>query len=463
MKTTYWQKWNKAYREEFLTNIMPFWMKYGLDRKHGGVYTCLDRDGSLMDTTKSVWFQGRFGWVAAYAYNHVKKDAKWLAASKSCCEFLERHCFDKDGRAYFEVTAEGVGLRRRRYLFSECFAAIAYAEYSLASGDRTWAKKALELFKRIRSWATAGAALAQLDRIEREVMADGKVSIKEARMLSGIFAPLAKLNGGPFREMAKTLDNACADGKITRRESKEIAVLLRDVIERFTPAKYEPSLKTQGHSLTMILINVANVLKQVSDDPILDEQITESIALLRKYFIHPEFKALLETVGPKGEFIDTLAGRTINPGHCIETAWFLMDVAVDRGDRELLKTALTILDWSWNWGWDKKYGGIISFKDCRNLPPQCYEQDMKFWWPQCETIIASAYAYKLTGKAKYRKMHELVNAWAWKHLKDGKYPEWYGYLHYDGTVAQPAKGNIFKGPFHIPRMLMKMMELTKGL
>ena len=391
MKTAYWQKWNKTYRNELVKNILPFWMKHGFDRVNGGVYTCLDRDGSLMDSTKSVWFQGRFGWMAAYAYNHVEKNAEWLAASKSCCEFLEAHCFDKTGRAYFEVTAEGVGLRRRRYVFSECFAAIAYAEYSLASGDKAWGRKALALFKRIR--------------------------------------------------------------KFTENPAK------------WMPPKCEPALVAQGHSLTMILINVANVLKQISDDPVLDEQITESIEKLTKYFIHPEFKALLETVGPNGEFIDTLAGRVINPGHCIETSWFLMDVAVARGDKALLKTALQILDWSWAWGWDAKCGGggVISFRDCRNLPPQCYEQDMKFWWPQCETIIATAYAYKLTGNKKYQKWHQLVSEWTWAHLKDRKYPEWYGYLHRDGTVAQPAKGNIFKGPFHIPRMLVKTWLLTQDM
>ena len=106
MKSAYWQKWNKLYRQELIENIMPFWLKHGLDRKHGGVYTCLDRDGSLMDTTKSVWFQGRFGWMCAYAYNHVKKDKKWLAASLSCCEFLEKYCFDRDGRAFFEIKKE---------------------------------------------------------------------------------------------------------------------------------------------------------------------------------------------------------------------------------------------------------------------------------------------------------------------------------------------------------------------
>ena len=398
MKTdNYWQRWAERCRKELLENIMPFWMKHGWDRKNGGVYTCLDRDGSLMDSTKSVWFQGRFGWMTAHAYNKVRGEGgevcgdgkQRLAASKSCCEFLEKRCFDRDGRAFFEVSAEGVGLRKRRYVFSECFAAMAYAEYSLASGDRAWARKAVALFKRIRTF------------------------------------------------VAKP--------------------------EKYMPAKCTDAVKTQGHSLTMILINVANVLKQVSDDPVLDLQITESVESLVKNFIHPELKALLETVGPNGEFIDTLAGRVINPGHCIETAWFLMDVAVARDDAALREVALKILDWSWKWGWDPKYGGIISFKDCRNLPPQCYEQDMKFWWPQCEAIIATAYAYRLTGKAKYRRWHELASEWAWTHLRDRKYPEWYGYLHRDGTVAQPAKGNIFKGPFHIPRMLVKSMELCGGM
>lgn len=32
-------------------------MKYGLDKENGGYFTCVDRDGTLMDSTKSVWFQ----------------------------------------------------------------------------------------------------------------------------------------------------------------------------------------------------------------------------------------------------------------------------------------------------------------------------------------------------------------------------------------------------------------------
>lgn len=169
-------------------------------------------------------------------------------------------------------------------------------------------------------------------------------------------------------------------------------------------------------------------------------------------------------VGPKGELIDTCNGRTINPGHCIETSWFIMEEARHRNwDKDLVQLALQILDWSWEWGWDKEYGGIINFRDCKNFPPQDYSQDMKFWWPQTEAIIATLYAYQATGDEKYLQMHQQVSDWAYAHFPDKEYGEWYGYLHRDGTVAQPAKGNLFKGPFHIPRMMIRGYMLCKEL
>lgn len=378
----------ELYRRELTENIMPFWLKNGLDRVNGGVYTCLDRDGSLMDSTKSVWFQGRFGYVAAAAYNNIEKNPEWLEASKSCIDFIEKYCFDRtDGRMYFEVTADGRPLRKRRYVFSECFAAIAMSEYSIASGNKEYAEKALALFKDIRRFIST----------------------------PGILEP-----------------------------------------------KYMETQPAIGHSITMILINTASRIRAAISDPVLDEQINESIERL-KLFVHPEFKALLETVTPEGELIDTCSGRTINPGHCIETAWFLLEEAKHRGnDPELTAMALQILDWSWDWGWDSEFGGIINFRDCKGFPCQDYSQDMKFWWPQTEAVIATLYAYKLTGDEKYLKMHKMAHDWMYAHLPDPEYGEWYGYLHRDGTVAQPAKGNIFKGPFHIPRMLIKATQLINN-
>ena len=290
---------------------------------------------------------------------------------------------------YFEVTADGTPLRMRRYLFSECFAAIAMSEYSIASGDKSYAERALDLFRLILRYKNT----------------------------PGLLEP-----------------------------------------------KYLPALACQGHSLTMILINTASRLRAAQDDPMLKAQIDESLDALQKYFIHPEFKALLETVGPQGEFIDTCNGRVINPGHCIETSWFILEEARARGwDNDLKQLGLQIFDWSWDWGWDAEYGGIINFRDCRNLPSQDYSQDMKFWWPQTETIIASLYAYLASGEERYLHIHKQISDWTYSHLPDAEYGEWFGYLHRDGTVAQPAKGNIFKGPFHIPRMMIKGYMLCQEI
>ncbi len=385
----YITSWAESYRKDLTENIMPFWMKHGWDREHGGVYTCVNRDGSLMDTTKSVWFQGRFAFVCAFAYNNVEKNQEWLDAAKSTLDFIEAHCFDEQGHMYFSVTADGTPLRKRRYVFSETFAAIAMSEYALATGERHWAERAVEVFKDTRRFLSTPG---------------------------------------------------------------------------FLPAKFEENVRLQSHSICMILINVGSCIRKVVDDPTLTRQIDESIAKLKKYFIHPEFKCLLETVGMNGEFIDTNMTRTINPGHCIETSWFLMEEAKSRGwDKSILDMALQVFDWSWDWGWDKLYGGIINFRDCKNLPPQDYSQDMKFWWPQCETIIASLYAYLATGDDKYLYRHERISEWTYAHFPDAEYGEWYGYLHRDGTVAQPAKGNLFKGPFHIPRMMIKSYMLCQEI
>lgn len=385
----YIKSWAESYKKDLTENIMPFWMEYGLDRENGGVYTCVDRDGSLMDTTKSVWFQGRFAFVCSFAYNNVEKNQEWLDAAKSTLEFIEKHCFDEQGHMYFSVTAEGKPLRKRRYVFSETFAAIAMSEYALATGDQHWAKRAIQVFEDTQRFlATPG----------------------------------------------------------------------------FLPAKFEADVKLQGHSIVMILINVGSCIRKVVDDPKLTQQIDESIEKLKKYFIHPEFKCLLETVGENGEFIDTNMTRTINPGHCIETSWFIMEEAKLRGwDKPMFDLALQVFDWSWDWGWDKQYGGIINFRDCKNLPSQDYSQDMKFWWPQCETIIASLYAYLGTDDEKYLYRHERISEWTYAHFPDAEYGEWYGYLHRDGTVAQPAKGNLYKGPFHIPRMMIKGYMLCQEI
>ena len=125
---------------------MPFWLNHGVDAEFGGVLNCLDREGKVYSEDKSVWMQGRAGWMFSYIYNNVEKDPKYLEFAKSCIDFATKYCIDSDGRMFFTVTRDGKPLRKRRYWFSETFYIIANAEYYMATGDKAYLETAKKYY-----------------------------------------------------------------------------------------------------------------------------------------------------------------------------------------------------------------------------------------------------------------------------------------------------------------------------
>lgn len=381
----------RIYRDGLLNDTIPFWLRHAPDREHGGYMTFLDADGSVVTTDKPMWIMGRITWMMARLYNDVEPRPEWLDASKQGLDFIRKHGFDKDGRMFYSVTRDGRPLRKRRYLFTETFGAIALAEYARATGDQQILQEARDLFRLIIRY----------------------------HITSGLLEP--KLI--PF----------------TRR--------------------------LKSHAMPMILLATAQVLRRADPDPYYDEIIEQSIQEVFRDFVKPEFKALLENVGPNGEFLDEPQGREINPGHAIETAWFIMEEARHRNnDRDLITRACQILDWSLEIGWDHEFGGIYYFKDCKGRPCIQYEHDMKLWWPHIEAIYATLLAYTLTGEKRYLDWHQKLHDWSYAHFPDRKHGEWFGYLHRDGSVSSTLKGTMWKGPFHLPRMQLyswKLLELMK--
>ncbi len=123
--------------QQELKSVCDFWLEKGMDKVNGGVYTCLDKDGEVFSTDKSVWMQGRCGWIFAYMCKTYGIKKQWLEASKSCLDFLEKYCINPkaEGRLYFTVTCDGKPLRQRRYCYSEAFYCIANAEYYGVTGE----------------------------------------------------------------------------------------------------------------------------------------------------------------------------------------------------------------------------------------------------------------------------------------------------------------------------------------
>ncbi len=388
----------RAWAREELERCCRFWLEKGMDKEHGGVYTCLDRKGEVYSTDKSVWMQGRCGWMFAHLCTVYGKREEWLAASKSCLDFLEDHCINPaaGGRMYFTVTAEGKPLRQRRYCYSEAFYALANAEYYGVTG--------------------------QAEHLAR------------ARRAYDLYWDLNHGMADPTGMGPKTI----------------------------------PETRTgRSFGIPMIILNVTGTMERVDPErkALYEDRAAQCVEEIFRYHVKPDLKCVLENVAEDGEpRLYYTEGRTVNPGHDIEGVWFLLEHAKKTGDRELVSKAAQIFDWAIEAGWDKEYGGLLYFIDCLGKPPEAYEHDMKLWWPHNEILIASMMLYRDTGEEKYLRWFQKTMDYCQKHFSDPEYGEWYGYLRRDGLPTMPStKGSTFKGPFHLPRSLILVDQMTSGM
>ncbi|MEZ6119918.1 MAG: AGE family epimerase/isomerase [Pirellulaceae bacterium] len=224
-------------------------------------------------------------------------------------------------------------------------------------------------------------------------------------------------------------------------------------------AKFTSVRPTRGIGFPMITIATAQELRSSIGMLDADAWIDRSIRMIRQYFVKPELQCVMETVAEDGSILNHFDGRTLNPGHAIEGAWFILAEGKYRQDASLIDLGLQMLDWMWKKGWDQEHGGLLYFVSVDGRPVQEYWHEMKFWWPHNELIIATLLAYQLTGDAKYAERHALAHQWAYDHFPDPDQGEWFGYLRRDGSRSSSLKGNLWKGPFHLPRMQLICWQL----
>jgi N-acylglucosamine 2-epimerase len=373
------------YRDGLLDDTLPFWIEHCVDRQDGGFLVGIDRDGSVIDTDKGVWQHGRFTWLLGELYNNLEPRQEWLELAEHGARFIDQHCFDPaDGRMWFHLTRDGRPIRKRRYAFSESFAAIAYGELAQATGDESYAAKAARTF---------------------HTFVDHNLNPKN------------------------------------------------------TPPKFTDTRPTRSLAFPMITIVTAQQLRDSIGLAAADQWIDRSIDTIKTFHIKPDIECVMETVGAAGEILDHFDGRTLNPGHAIEGAWFIMGEGKRRGDQSLIRLGCQMLDWMWQRGWDDEFGGMLYFTDVYGKPVQEYWADMKFWWPHNETIIATLLAHQLTGDRKYADWHAQVHDWSYQHFPDSEYGEWFGYLDRTGRVTSKLKGNLWKGAFHLPRMQLVCAQM----
>lgn len=140
---------SQLYKNELLNNVIPFWLEKSQDKEFGGYFTCLDRGGCVYDTDKFMWLQGRQVWLFSMLYNQVEKNPEWLACALQGAEFMDRYGHDGDYNWYFSLDREGKPLIEPYNIFSYTFAAMAFGQLHLATGEQKFAHIATQTFDKI--------------------------------------------------------------------------------------------------------------------------------------------------------------------------------------------------------------------------------------------------------------------------------------------------------------------------
>ena len=140
------QKLADQYKSELLDRVLPFWLNKSQDKEFGGYFTCLERDGSVFDTDKFIWLQGRQVWMFSTLYNKVEKRQEWLDCAIQGAEFLKKHGHDGNLNWYFALDREGNPLVEPYNIFSYTFAVIAFGQLSIATGNKEYAEIAKKTF-----------------------------------------------------------------------------------------------------------------------------------------------------------------------------------------------------------------------------------------------------------------------------------------------------------------------------
>ncbi len=379
----------RQYRSALFADVIPFWLKNSPDREHGGFLVSLDRDGNVYDTDKFMWLQGRQVWTFSMLCNRHGANSDWLEMAALGVRFLKKHGRDADGNWYFALNRQGEPLVQAYNIFSDCFAAMGFSQYALASGDDEARAIALDTFHSI---------------VRRQANPKGRFS-----------------KAGAAARPAQSL------------------------------------------VMPMIMSNLAFELQWLLPPGVFEAVLDDSVQKVMTVCLDRRLHMFRETVSPDGTPLDTFDGRLLSPGHGIEAAWFMMDIACYRRDADLLEQAVSVALETLEYGWDPEHGGILYFRDAAGKPLDRLDWDQKLWWVHLETMQAMLMGYRLTGRNECLDWFLKVQDWAWAHFADPSRGEWFGYLTRRGEVLHDCKGGKWKGCFHVPRALFRCLRELEQL
>ena len=367
--------------------------------------------------------------------------------------FWEDHCVDQEFGGYFtSLDRDGSVYDTEKYMWMQWRIVYMFATFYMSSYRKEkWLEIAKQGFDFLTKYGKSedGTYYFALNR-------KGEPTMAPSNIFSDCFAAMgaAAMFKATGDEKYKAEADAAMQNYIRRMDAP------KGRWEKALPAKQ----KRLSHGHFMILANLGVVMRECLGTDQYDADCDRAVRTVLDMFWNEEMQVLFENVNPDGFFdLESCEGRFINPGHGLESMWFVMNYAERRGDQEMIAKAARIVKALLTFGTDKEYGGIYYFMDALGKPHLELQWDMKLWWPHNEAILATLFAYRLTGDEYFLEKFKEIDNWAWAHFKDKEYPEWFAYLNRRGEPTHMLKGGKWKTMFHLPRCLFIALDQMRKI
>lgn len=410
------------YKDHLFFDLVPFWLKNGIDEENGGFYTCFNIEGTqLLSKDKYIWSQGRLVWIfsklAEIDIPEISSDERkvYIGLAKQGVDFLLDNCILDNGNFAFLVDEKGkfkeVGSGYDISTFADCFVALGLSCYSRVALDEKILDKALEIYNRV------------VYKYDNDMFKIAPYLIPKDMKPHSI--PMILLNLS--YELSESL-------KIMGRQKEYVEV---------------------EKDNTLFLAEILNNFKE-------------------------ENGLILETVSKENKPVDSFLGRYVNPGHSLEDAWFIIQSAKRNNDDISIGKACEITMKTFEVGWDDVYGGLYYYVDKEGgMPKGRYlseieriqgtqildNWDDKLWWPHSEALYTTLLCYIITKDKKFLDLYEMTHEYIFKTFPnpDNSVGEWIQLRDRKGLPQTSEVGGRLpvKDPFHIIRDMILIIELLK--
>jgi cellobiose epimerase len=397
----------KAFENELQNNILPYWIKYSIEKDGDGFYGAVDLYGTpVLTAKKSCVLNARILWTysaAAVLY----KDARYASMADRAFNALENHFADsRFGGYYMELDQENRVSSDIKHTYAQAFVIYSLSQYYIF-----------------------------------------RPSEKVLYLLKSFFLLLEAKTKDP--DHAGYLEAFTRDWK--------------HIEENRMADNNEPkSMNTHLH-----MMEAYAALYRVWKDHRVKVRLTELLHLFLEKIIRQDGHL---GIFFDNEFIETENSKSIRSfGHDIEASWLLYEAAVILGDEKILDKmrmmSLKTADAVERSGVDKD-GGLF----LESTRFGSHLRTNKHWWLQAENLVGFMNAFQLTGIVRYWNMVELSWNFINAHVIDHERGEWYTKVNREGVpyLTEPPddpspyyrndwKIDPWKCPYHNGRAMMEMM------